>query len=55
MATNATVSFDRSVAVDPATGQVVANLENFYVVYADHKADNSAGAIVLEKFNFSQN
>src|SRR5262249_4249382 len=52
-ASNATVAFDRAAAVNLATGQITKNLESFYVVYVDHRADNSAGAVVLRKFNFS--
>src|SRR5262249_50713291 len=37
--TNASVGFDRS--------------DNFYIVYSEHKADQSAGAIVLQKFSLS--
>src|SRR5262249_20797258 len=37
--TDASVAFDR--------------LHNFYVVWSEHRTDNSAGAIRIQKFNFS--
>jgi subtilisin-like proprotein convertase family protein len=51
-ATNPTVAFDRTAAIDPATGQVIANLESFYVTYVEHRTDNQAGVVLLEKWDF---
>jgi subtilisin-like proprotein convertase family protein len=49
--TNPTIAFDRTRAVD-ANGNVVANLESFYVAYVEHRQDNQAGDVMLEKFDF---
>jgi subtilisin-like proprotein convertase family protein/sugar lactone lactonase YvrE len=51
MATDPTVAFDHAVSV-AADGSFV-NRESFYVVYVEHTADNSAGAVMMEKFDFS--
>jgi subtilisin-like proprotein convertase family protein len=50
-ATDPTVAFDHTVSVD-AVGNLV-NHESFYVLYVEHLADNSAGAVMMEKFDFS--